>query len=66
MQILVFDHIVFSIFGPGWGAWARGLAASSSTAAPVIGSQLEIVQMSEKNRAMLYSTAASDGGYMAL
>jgi len=59
MQILVFEHIVFSISSrPG-----RGLAASSSTSNRV-NSKWFKYKISEKME--LYSTVASDGGYLAL
>jgi len=49
MQILVFEHIIFSI----WARPGRGLAVSSSTINRV--TQLEVVQISEKSRAMGYA-----------
>jgi len=59
--ILVFEHIVFSI----WARPGRGLAASSSTSNRV-NSKWFKYQISENRRAMLYSTVTSDGGYIAL
>jgi len=62
MQILVFD-LVFSIFGPGRGVGAWAASSQQPAAAPVIGSTRNGSNI-RKSRAMLYSTVASDGGYI--
>jgi len=54
MQILVFEHIVFS----SWARPGRGLAASSSTSSRV---DSKWFKYQKKSRAMLYSTVACDG-----
>jgi len=60
-KIGMLEHLVFSI----WARPGRGLAASSSSSSSNR-VKLEIVQISEERRAMLYSTVASDGSYIAL
>jgi len=66
MQILVlFEHIVFSIytvFGPRWGV--RGLAAGSSTSNRANSKLFKYQKKVELCYGYTYSTVASDAGYL--
>ena len=62
MQILGFEDIFINI----WAWTGRGLAASSSTSNRVNPKLFKHQKQVELLAAMLYSTVASDGGYIAL